>query len=160
MKADDGGPMFPLVMPASGGGKCVPGISVRMWLAGQALSGMLANSENTKQFLAISDDTDRNEEQLPAKNALVYADTLIAKGKAAATPDEGALQPGNEAWLIFSVSELPGAEAWRNMSGSARREWNRRFILFGNVSARCLTCGYPTNEEQGSCVSCNKDFYK
>lgn len=57
---DDGGPMFPR--------GAQPGISVRLWLAGQAMAGMLA------------DDNDLDVEDVTI-NALEHADDLIAADK-------------------------------------------------------------------------------
>ncbi len=65
---DDGGPMFPLLIPAMGGGKYAPGASVRVWLAGQALHnpGIVGCDSGM-------DDA--------AERCLLYADAIIARAK-------------------------------------------------------------------------------
>lgn len=66
---DDGGPAFPVEYT-----EIHPGMSVRMWLAGQALSGIYAGwPPNVADF----------DHPVAAENALEAADALLAKAKRA-----------------------------------------------------------------------------
>ena len=68
MEDKDGGPAYPL------SGRNL-GMSLRDWLAGQALMGIVSNGEILKQHGLIQDDV--------AKDAYRFADAMLAeRGKA------------------------------------------------------------------------------
>lgn len=65
---DDGGPAFATSTTFSFVGECAygqPGMSLRAWLAGQALNGMLANCDGERSRRQVVDDS------------LIYADMII-----------------------------------------------------------------------------------
>lgn len=68
---NDGGPAFPHGDETHGGRD---GMSVRMWLAGQAMSGMLANALRTRNGRAMTAVE-------YVEDALLCADALIAESR-------------------------------------------------------------------------------
>ena len=70
-KTEDGGPAFPVPIASHASGDTVPafdwGMSLRDWLAGQALAGMIDSFSNTNEALA--------------RNAYEVADAMLAARK-------------------------------------------------------------------------------
>lgn len=75
---DDGGPAYPLLRPASATRKYyVPGMSLRMWLAGQNHAAILGN-----------DSLHNHDPQEMSELALRHADALIAENAQGSENDE------------------------------------------------------------------------
>lgn len=76
---DDGGPAFPVVAE-NGLGHISHGMSLRAWIAGQALIGLISNDNGLLRL------TNMDHEHLPSKRvalcALTVADALIKELKA------------------------------------------------------------------------------
>ena len=69
----DGGQAFPTYSPEVG----AQGMSLRDWLAGQALAGMLANQERLK-IIVNHEDTQAEADRKIAIQAYRHADAMIA----------------------------------------------------------------------------------
>ena len=77
-KPDDGGPAYPFEHVIDGQHpRCHPGMSVRMWLAGQALQAIIEKQALTGMNIKAE-----------AAEALLYADALIAAAREEPTDDE------------------------------------------------------------------------
>ena len=80
-EANDGGSAFPLMgFPAPGGGFLYqPGMSLRDWLAGQALAGLCANPGGPFQANAMQGWGMCNcDEHTVARTAYTLADAMLA----------------------------------------------------------------------------------
>lgn len=95
---EDGGPAFPVPNDANVNGE--KGMSTRVWLAGQALSGILAWPGDQS---CGSAHTNASPDQV-AEIALSYADAILAAVTAKPVPED---KPADDGWIPWNNGECP-----------------------------------------------------